>query len=426
MAAASTDKVRKKKSNFSTTLSSGIDGSTGTIPLTSSSGLPTDTAVTLTIDRVDANAVSTPSKMERITGVVGVNQVTTSTRGVEGSAQSHSSGAVVEDIWEAATWNDLCTAFLVSHSQAGNLKPGTQIDDTSADHQYVLAVSELAADRTVTLPLLLSADTFVFADMIQTLVNKTLTAPVIASIVNSGTLLLPLTSDTLVGKATTDILTNKTLTSPLFSGNIDGWIATGDSWAYASANTITVPSGAAAKYRIGDKIKLTQTTDKYFYVTAVADTLLTVSAGSTYTVANAAITSPYYSHAASPIGFPDWFTFVPTLSGGTPPTFTIAFTGRFSMIGRLVRFNWYGENSAGGTAGSGANTLFFSLPVTPANGDGRIFGLGQYYNGGTSAHLSIRNDGTNGYFQKLSTAYLQSVDLNNASRFVYAELTYEA
>ncbi len=56
-----------------------------------------------------------------------------------------------------------------------------QINDTTADHQYVFAVSELAADRTVTLPLLTGNDTFVFADFTQTLTNKTLTAPTIAS-----------------------------------------------------------------------------------------------------------------------------------------------------------------------------------------------------------------------------------------------------
>ena len=45
----------------------------------------------------------------------------------------------------------------------------------------------------------------------ETLTNKTLTAPVISSIVNSGTLTLPTSSDTLVGRATTDTLTNKTI-----------------------------------------------------------------------------------------------------------------------------------------------------------------------------------------------------------------------
>ena len=49
-----------------------------------------------------------------------------------------------------------------------------QINDTSADHQYVFAVSELTADRTVTLPLLGANDTFVFETHAQTLTNKTI------------------------------------------------------------------------------------------------------------------------------------------------------------------------------------------------------------------------------------------------------------
>lgn len=48
----------------------------------------------------------------------------------------------------------------------------------------------------------------------QTLTNKTLTAPIISTISNTGTLTLPTSTDTLVGRATTDTLTNKTLTSP--------------------------------------------------------------------------------------------------------------------------------------------------------------------------------------------------------------------
>jgi hypothetical protein len=45
----------------------------------------------------------------------------------------------------------------------------------------------------------------------QTLSNKTLTTPVISSIVNTGTLTLPTSTDTLVGRATTDTLTNKSI-----------------------------------------------------------------------------------------------------------------------------------------------------------------------------------------------------------------------
>ena len=56
-----------------------------------------------------------------------------------------------------------------------------QINDTSANHQYIVAVNELVADRTITLPLLTGNDTFVFEGHTQTLTNKTLTAPTLTS-----------------------------------------------------------------------------------------------------------------------------------------------------------------------------------------------------------------------------------------------------
>ncbi|CAB5170512.1 hypothetical protein UFOVP155_28 [uncultured Caudovirales phage] len=56
----------------------------------------------------------------------------------------------------------------------------------------------------------------------QTLTNKTLTAPVISTISNTGTLTLPTTTDTIVGRATTDTMTNKTLTNPAINGFTGG------------------------------------------------------------------------------------------------------------------------------------------------------------------------------------------------------------
>ncbi len=55
----------------------------------------------------------------------------------------------------------------------------------------------------------------------QTLTNKTLTAPIISSISNTGALTLPTSTDTLVGRATTDTLTNKTLTNPTVTSYIE-------------------------------------------------------------------------------------------------------------------------------------------------------------------------------------------------------------
>jgi hypothetical protein len=66
----------------------------------------------------------------------------------------------------------------------------------------------------------------------DTLTNKTLTAPTIASITNGGTVTIPSGADTLVARTSTDTLTNKTLTSPtitgtgaiagVFTGNVTG------------------------------------------------------------------------------------------------------------------------------------------------------------------------------------------------------------
>lgn len=88
----------------------------------------------------------------------------------------------------------------------------------------------------------------------------------------------------------------------------DGWIPVADDWAYATALTITVPAGAGLIYSVGDKIKFTQTTVKYFVVVAVADTVLTITGGSGYAFTNAAISLIYFSKSTTPAGFPAYFT----------------------------------------------------------------------------------------------------------------------
>ena len=54
----------------------------------------------------------------------------------------------------------------------------------------------------------------------QTLTNKTLTTPTIASITNGGTVTIPSGADTLVARTSTDILTNKTLSSPTLTSPV--------------------------------------------------------------------------------------------------------------------------------------------------------------------------------------------------------------
>lgn len=185
MPAASSDLFRKLSRRWVSQIGAGgvNDASTTTIPLSSATNLATDTAVTVVIDRVDANGTATPSLEETVIGVVSGSNLVSCIRGAEGTAQAHSAGAVVEVLVTAKGINDIIDGILVGFNQDGTIKTGTvlttpQINDTSSDHQYVFAVSELAADRTVTLPLLTGADEFTFNAHTQTLTNKRITSRV--------------------------------------------------------------------------------------------------------------------------------------------------------------------------------------------------------------------------------------------------------
>ena len=112
------------------------------------------------------------------------------------------------------------------------------------------------------------------------------------------------------GRDTGDVLTwNGAMWVPAPSS---GWLAAEETWTYASSDsptfTFTVPGDKSTKYYPGMRIKLTQTTVKYFIITGVVysspNTTITVYGGTDYTLANAAIIYPYYSSAKVPAGFP--------------------------------------------------------------------------------------------------------------------------
>ena len=118
---ANTDKYKKVSRRWVGQIGSGgvADAVVATVPLSSTTNLPTDTAVVATIDRVDANGTATASTEETVIGVVSGSNLVTCTRGVEGTAQAHSAGAVVEILITAKGWNDLIDAMLTEHSQTG-------------------------------------------------------------------------------------------------------------------------------------------------------------------------------------------------------------------------------------------------------------------------------------------------------------------
>jgi hypothetical protein len=189
-----------------------------------------------------------------------------------------------------------------------------------------------------------------------------------------------LDSDNLADNAvTTAKITAANVTTPKLEAQIQyAWFDPNETWSYLSASTITVPSGAASRYSVGDKIKLTQTTVKYFYITAVADTVLTVTGGSDYTVANAAITANYYSKSTSPVGFPQYFNWTPSWTNLTVGNgVTVA---RFAIIGRMVRYHIDFTLKSGSSVGAGVSVTF---PVTGGASNQLIYGEAIYVSSGT-------------------------------------------
>ena len=90
-------------------------------------------------------------------------------------------------------------------TQELTLTGGTGIDTTGSSQTMTFAIdTAVVVDKTTT----------------QTLTNKTLTTPTIASITNSGIVTIPSGADTLVARTSTDTLTNKTLSSPTLTSPV--------------------------------------------------------------------------------------------------------------------------------------------------------------------------------------------------------------
>ena len=123
-------------------------------------------------------------------------------------------------------------------SQALSLTGGTGIDTTGSAQTMTFAIdTAVVVDKTTA----------------QTLTNKTLTTPTIASITNGGTVTIPSGTDTLVAKTSTDILTNKTLTSPVINTDISG-TAFLDEDNFASDSDTKVASQQSIKAYIATQV----------------------------------------------------------------------------------------------------------------------------------------------------------------------------
>ncbi len=161
------------------------------------------------------------------------------------------------------------------------------------------------------------------------------------------------------------------------------WVATNYTWTRTGTNTFTVPANVTGYIYKDTKIKLTQTTVKYFYVLNATysspNTTVTVSAGATYSLADATITSPYFSNG-NPPDFPGSFSL------GTPAWTTngTAFTNQpinnawyFELHNRICTI--FGQSQCHATSGgTGAFIATFTSGYLPAIG---LTGYGHAVNG---------------------------------------------
>jgi hypothetical protein len=190
--------------------------------------------------------------------------------------------------------------------------------------------------------------------------------------------------------------------------NVDGWGLGVGTWTYASATTITIQAGGVGIYSVGDKIRFKQGAGyKYFYVVEVADTLLTVSGGSDFTVATpTAITDVYYSHATCPVGFPGGFNYAATISGtgGSIGTYAeTSYTSTFAMFGRTVhvQVQKYITN-----VGSWSGTLQILRPIAS-------IGWTPFNAGGVYTYNTLTNKGLP--YSSAASAYFNFVSLMGAA-----------
>ena len=250
---------------------------------------------------------------------------------------------------------DTATQTLAAKTLTGPVLTSPEINNPAETFQYVFVGSALLADRNITLPLLTENDTFVFADFIQTLTNKTLTAPTLnggthtavtnLAIRSTGTgafdLTFANTENLTAGRALTLTLNNTARTV-----NLSGDITTAGAFITSGAFSLTLTATAATNVTLPTSGTLatlagTETLTAKILTSPIIGTQVTLDQSTAdYTLTWADPAAARAISIPDPLGT-DVFVFrdmAQTLAGKTlsSPTISGTLAGSFTASGTLT------------------------------------------------------------------------------------------
>jgi len=209
---------------------------------------------------------------------------------------------------------------------------------------------------------------------LQVLTNKTLTSPVIGTIVNTGTLTLPTSTDTLIGRNTSDILTNKTIASGsntitgLVNSNLSG--TAGITNANLQNSAITINGSSVS---LGGSVTVTGNTTNAL---TMNNSGTGATSGTTFN-GSAAQTISYNTIGASPLAGSSSLVTVGTIASGT-------------WNGGIIGLAYGGTNAnLTASAGSVPYSTASALALTAVGSTGQVL-----TSQGTSAPIWANNSAT--------------------------------
>jgi hypothetical protein len=149
---------------------------------------------------------------------------------------------------------------------------------------------------------------------------------------------------------------------------LDGWVACSETWTIADPWSCTVSGDVTAKYTFGTRVRYKDGGDyEYGHIISstysAPNTTVYLAPNIDYAIGIGTITDRYISSIDMPYGYPSYFSFTPFLNNVNIAGGTV--TGRFSIIGKLVKVQTY---TTFGTATPVSGSVTEQIPVGTMTG----------------------------------------------------------